>query len=96
MNKELHKKALEAAYQTYWNDDDPTMHFAIAAYLKTAGLTVVPDFPTEKMVKATSDIVVGYDDFSCGDGTIYLYDDAAIDAYGKMLAAFPSPFKDMP
>lgn len=45
MDKELHEKALFVAQRAYANDLQPAkfaMETAIAAYLKMAGLTVVP------------------------------------------------------
>ncbi len=91
MDKELHEKALKAALDEYYdgivNRDAgyDCMHSAIAAYLKTAGLTVVPVEPTETITSA------GYNRL---DPSAFRY--GLVSAYRAMLAAFSSPFKDMP
>ena len=43
--------------------------------------------PNMRMVTAASEIVVGYDDFACGDGTIYLPADVAPVVWSSMIDA---------
>jgi len=43
--------------------------------------------PTEAMVAATEELVVGYDDFACGDGTLYMHHDDAASAWRSMIDA---------
>lgn len=53
--------------------------------------------PTKAMLEATEDVVVGYDDFAVGDGTLYLshagrngrdgFYDYALDAHRAMIDA---------
>lgn len=86
MDKELHEKALKAAYDLYEEIRLPyrdCMEQAIAAYLKTADLTVVPVEPTREMIYAKSGTA------SCDIG---VFNRAQFKA---MLAAFPSPFDEV-
>ncbi len=96
MDKGLHEKALDAAiaeavaapgvsmFRSSADRDKWVMHSAIAAYLKTAGLTVVPVEPTREMIYAKSGTA------SCDIG---VFNRAQFKA---MIAAFPSPFKETP
>lgn len=43
--------------------------------------------PTEAMVEATEEVVVGYDDFACGDGTLYMHHGDAESAWQAMIDA---------
>lgn len=91
MDKELHEKALDAAVQTYLDTIGPNlemdMQAAIAAYLKTAGLTVVPVEPTREMIEAGEDS--GSRSYT---GTMMFN---PVSSYTVMLAAFPSPFDEV-
>ncbi len=90
MDKELHEKALKAAYDLYEEIRLPyrdCMEQAIAAYLKTAGLTVVPVEPTREMIEAGEDS--GSRSYT---GTMMFN---PVRSYEVMLAAFPSPFDEV-
>jgi len=43
--------------------------------------------PTKAMLEATEEVVVGYDDFACGDGTLYMHHDDAESAWQSMIDA---------
>lgn len=43
--------------------------------------------PSAAMVAATEEVVVGYDDFACGDGTLYMHHDDAKSAWQAMIDA---------
>lgn len=97
MDKELHEKALDAAiteaadavkapgvsmFRRSADRDKWVMEQAIAAYLRTAGLTVVPVEPTAEMVTSAR---------LDHEGDAYL----PYSLYASMLAAFPSPFDEV-
>lgn len=102
IDEELHNMALNAALRDIFHPNYMTsnatkdMNSAIATYLRTAGLTVVPVEPTEEMIiggingcgmkyfKKWSDV---WNRVSIGS------EDAKL-VYTAMLSAFPSPFKE--
>lgn len=43
--------------------------------------------PSAAMVAATEEVVVGYDDFACCDGTLYMHHDDAKSAWQAMIDA---------
>ena len=43
--------------------------------------------PTHGMLSATEEVVVGYDDFACGDGTLYMHHGDAESAWQAMIDA---------
>ena len=51
-----------------------------------AGIEAMRD-PTDSQLAATEEIVTGYDDFACGDGTLYIHHDAAESAWKAMIDA---------
>lgn len=64
MDKELHEKALEEALDVILDVHKAgldTVSRAIAAYLKTAGLTVVPVEPNERMIMACNECINDYE-----------------------------------
>jgi len=63
-----------------------THHTKIEDRLARAAVAAMRE-PTPEMVGSTVEITVGYDDFACGDGTIYMPYGAAAVAWQAMIDA---------
>lgn len=71
----------KAPHELAWHEYQPAARAAVEAMR----------VPTEAQLEAAEEIVVGYDDFACGDGNIYLgipgYPQKASDVWSALIDA---------
>lgn len=70
--------------ETYIDDWGPPSPQPTMLQLRTNFLASIIE-PTEEMLNATGNIVVGFDDFACGDGTLYASKTTSRDIYRAMI-----------